>query len=205
MAMAPASAPAPAAQAQAPSPEWRAEPGPAPVAAAGLAHAQGNVVPLNAPTRPAPAAAPVASPAVRATAPAPVFATPADACTPEGWERWVQFSGLTGGALNLARHAALVALDEGTVELQLSSRHEILASAQSLAQVEAALQQQFPGLRMKLAKRDPAYTVPTQVIAQRKQLRLAEAESTLRGDPVVQLLVRDFQAEILPDSIIPLD
>lgn len=202
-AMAMAAAPAPAAPA--PSQELRAEPRPAPVAAAGQANAhgnaQGNVVPLHAPTRPAAAAA---SPA-RAPTPAPVFTTPADAGTPEGWERWVQVSGLTGGALNLARHAALVALDEGTVELQLSARHEILASAQSLAQVEAALQQQFPGLRMKLAKREPAYTVPTQVIAQRKQARLAEAESTLRGDPVVQLLVRDFQAEILPDSIIPLD
>ncbi|MES2919450.1 MAG: DNA polymerase III subunit gamma/tau [Pseudomonadota bacterium] len=200
-AMAPVAAAAPAALA----PDHDQRPAPQPASAAAPGHAQGNVVPLNAPTRPAPASAAVVPPTARAAAPAPVFAAPADACSAEGWERWVQVSGLAGGALNLARHAALVALDEGTVELQLSARHEILASAQSLALVEAALQQQFPGLRMKLSKRDPAYTVPTQVIAQRKQARLAEAESTLRGDPVVQLLVRDFQAEILPDSIIPLD
>lgn len=135
----------------------------------------------------------------------PTFNGPADACTPEAWECWVQASGLTGGGLNLARHAALVESGEHRFELQLSPRHDILASGQSFAQVEAAFQRHFPGVQVKLVKKEPAYTVPMQVIAVRKQARLAEAGATLRDDPVVRLLMQDFQAEILPDSITPLD
>ncbi|HET8730935.1 MAG TPA: DNA polymerase III subunit gamma/tau [Moraxellaceae bacterium] len=164
-----------------------------------------NVVPLHpAAARPGPAVA--ATVPVRPAAPAPgVFHSPSDVCTPEAWEQWVQVSGLTGAGLNLARHAALVGQDDGRFELQLAPRHEIVASGQSFAQVEAAFQQHFPGTQLRLAKKDPAYTVPMQVIAQRKQARLADAEASLRNDPVVRLLMQDFQAEILTDSITPLD
>ena len=134
-----------------------------------------------------------------------MFHSPADVCTPETWEQWVQSSGLTGAALNLARHAALVGLDDTHFELQLPPRHEIVASGQSFSLVEAAFQKHFPGIIVRLAKKEPAYTVPMQVIAQRKQARLADAEASLRNDPVVRLLVQDFQAEILTDSITPLD
>ncbi|MCC2636766.1 MAG: hypothetical protein K0Q68_485 [Moraxellaceae bacterium] len=206
-AMAPASMPGHAAASAAlahatPAPAPLQAPQPAPVS---------NVVPLHPPVaaRPdAPAAvppAPAPRPIAVAPAAAPTFNGPADACTPEAWECWVQASGLTGGGLNLARHAALVASGELRFELQLSPRHDILASGQSFGQVEAAFQRQFPGTQLKLVKTEPAYTVPMQVIAVRKQARLAEAGATLRDDPVVRLLVEDFQAEILPDSITPLD
>lgn len=158
-----------------------------------------NVVPLHAPSQP------VSLP-VREVPPQSVMnGQPEDYCTAEAWERWVQASGLSGGSLNLARHAALVAAGEGTFELQVAAKHEIVASAQSFAQIEERFLQQFPQARLRLAKKDPAYTVPMQVIAARKQARLVDAERTLREDPVVRALVQDFQAEILPDSITPID
>lgn len=161
-----------------------------------------NIVPFPPAAQPsAPAAEPL--PELRRAPAAPVD-SPGALCQPEAWEQWVRDSGLAGGAMNLARHTALVAQGEG-FELQLSARHEILASGLSFGQVEAAFQRQFPGVRLKLVKQEPAYTVPMQLIAQRKQARLVAAEATLRNDPVVRVLMQDFQAEILPESITPLD
>lgn len=167
-----------------------------------------NVVPLHAPSLPSAEPPVVAEPPPVAPAPArddnlPV--DPRDLCSAERWERWVQASGLAGGGLNLARHAALVAVDDHTFELQVAARHELVASPQSFAQIDDTFQQRFPGKRLRLVKTDPAYTIPMQVIAARKQARLAEAERSLREDPLVRVLVQDFQAEILPDSIAPLD
>ena len=122
-------------------------------------------------------------------------------CTPDGWEQWLRGSGLSGASLNLARHAALVALDETHFELQLADRYELLANDQSFAQIEETFRRYFPTARLKLVKKDPAYTVPMQIIAERKQARFAAAEQSLRNDPMVRALLNDFQAEILPDSI----
>jgi DNA polymerase-3 subunit gamma/tau len=168
-----------------------------------------NVVPLHAVVvTPAAVTAPDEKNTLREPAPASAFVSgqPATAyCSAEAWEQWVRASGLTGGGLNLARHTALMALGDEAFELQLTPKHEILASGQSFAQIETVFQQQFPSARLKLVKKDPAYTVPMQVIAVRKQEKMASAEETLRNDPVVRTLINDFQAEILPDSIIPLN
>lgn len=194
---------------------------------AAVAQPVSNVVMLHAPVVSpvhSSATAPVSSPVPEAVKPAyeiqkpavaeinmvresqPAPGSPASAyCSAETWEHWVRTSGLTGGGLNLARHAALVALSDSAVELQLASRHEILASGQSFSQIEACFQQCFPGVQIKLAKKDPAYTVPMQVIAARKQARIVAAEASLRNDPVVQTLINEFQAEIQPDSIIPVE
>ena len=44
-----------------------------------------------------------------------------------------------------------------------------------------------------------------QVIAARKQARMQAAADSLKADPFVQTLMNDFQAEILPDTITPID
>ncbi len=135
----------------------------------------------------------------------PVPDDPAALCNPEAWEQWVRDSGLAGGAMNLARHTALAAAGADGFELQLSARHEILASGLSFGQIEAAFQRQFPEARLKLARKEPTYTVPMQLIAARRQARTVDAEQTLRNDPVVRVLIETFQAELLPDSITPID
>ena len=170
-----------------------------------------NVVPLHTPARPAPVAPPappVSAPAapLAVAEPEPVFdGDPASLCTAESWEQWIRRSGLNGGGLNLARHAALMDAGDNVFELQIAARHEIAASAQSVAQVEECFTRHFPEAKIRLAKKDPAYAVPMQVIAARKQARQKAAEASLRADPQVIALINDFQAEILPDSITPID
>ncbi len=174
------------------------------VAVTARAEPASNVVPLYpAQSQPQTQPAVVAEPEPEAEPAA--SQDPAAYCSAEDWERWVRKSGLNGGGLNLARHAALVAVSTTVFELQLPARHEIAASAQSIAQVEECFRRHFPGAQIRLAKKDPAYAVPMQVIAARKQARQQAAEASLRRDPQVLALINDFQAEILPDSIVPLD
>ncbi|MDQ8037390.1 MAG: DNA polymerase III subunit gamma/tau [Pedobacter sp.] len=163
-----------------------------------------NVVPLHTPARPAPVVPP--APPLAAPVAVPAFdGNPESICSAESWEQWVRSSGLNGGGLNLARHAALMPAGANAFELQIAARHEIAASAQSVAQVEECFRRHFPEVQIKLAKKDPAYAVPMQVIAARKQARQKAAEASLRADPQVVALINDFQAEILPDSITPID
>lgn len=207
--VAPASVSAPAASAAPrvaqPQTHVQAQPQQARSEAAPVSSPVSNVVPLypaQAAVQPAVVAEPTPAPVVHAPA---SDSPPSAYCTPESWEHWVRVSGLSGGGLNLARHSALVALSDSAFELQLPARHEIVASAQSLAQVEECFRRHFPQAQIKLAKKDPAYSVPMQVMAARKQARQAAAEENLRRDPLVIALINDFQAEILPDSITPLN
>lgn len=164
-----------------------------------------NVVPIKPDVAPQVVTPPAIQPVVQPVPATPVFSHPRELSNPEAWEQWVRSSGLAGGGLNLARHAALVMLDDESAEFQLSPKHDILATAQSWGQVEACFRERFPGVRLMMAKKDPGYATPMQVIAARKQARLQAATDSLKADPFVQALMNDFQAEILPDTITPID
>lgn len=126
-------------------------------------------------------------------------------CTVECWELWVRQSGLAGNGLNLARHAALVFTGNNQFELQVAARNELVAGKSSYEQVEAIFRQQFPEAHLRLVLKDPAYMIPLQVIKARKEAQQAEAERCMREDPNVQAIIREFQAEILPNSIVSLE
>jgi DNA polymerase III subunit gamma/tau len=207
-----AAAPRPAAQAQAYSAAQQAPQQVQPQQVAMPVRADAAPVSNVVPLYPAQAFAqpPVAeSTSVVLPAAAPAVPTfdghPESICSAESWEQWVRSSGLSGGGLNLARHVALMPAGETSFELQIAARHEIAASAQSLAQVEECFRRHFPDAQLRLTKKDPAYAVPMQVIAARKQARQKAAETSLLADPQVLALINDFQAEILPDSITPID
>ncbi len=125
--------------------------------------------------------------------------------TPEVWEAWVRASGLSGSALNLARHAALIAGDEGRFTLELSPKHEMLAAAAPLQQLEARFAEQVSQARLQLKMQEPSRETPAQIIARRKAERLRSAEQALMGDAHVQALVQTFGAQLVPDSITPID
>jgi len=186
-----------------------------------------NIAPQLTPVTPVPKAAPV--PAVAAeTRPSNVLAfkpqelrqpepvpSPAPAPKPEAlipgqwtaeaWEAWVAASGLVGGALNLARHSVLVARGDNAFELHLSPRHDMLGSAAPLQQLEVRLAQQLPGAHLHIKLQEPGFETPIQIIARRKAERLRQAETALLGDSHVQALVREFGAQMITDSITPLD
>lgn len=158
-----------------------------------------NVVAFKAPepvVTPAPVVVPPSPPAPEAEA--VVFGA-------EWWEDWVARSGLVGGALNLARHSVLVPRGEQHFDLELAPRYEMLGSSGSLSALEARVQQDFAGARVTLRLTDPDQDTPSVINARRKAERLQRAESAMLGDSHVQSLMREFGAQLIKESLIPLD
>mgnify|MGYP006376763951 FL=1 len=121
--------------------------------------------------------------------------------TPERWADWVEHSGLTGAAINLARNALLVERANNRWELQLSPRHQMLAGGQALPQLQQKLAQQFPDRSIPLEFVEPAEETPAQRRQRLQHERLASAEAALLQDPVVKALMTTFDATLVPDSI----
>lgn len=146
---------------------------------------------------------PVVAPPV--VVPEPAVATIPGEWSADAWEAWVRACGLTGSALNLARHSALIARGDNRFELELAPKHEMLASAAPLQQLEARLAEQLPGAKLQLKLVEPSLETPTQIIARRKAQRLKAAEAALLADSNVQALMQEFGAQLISDSIIPID
>lgn len=172
---------------------------------------------LSAAAPAVPAAAPVAAPLPAVTAvpavavapepvpealpvavPAPVAAGP---WTPETWSDWVEHSGLSGAAINLARNTLMTVTADGRWELRLSSRHQMLAGGQALPQLQQKLAGQFPGRSIPLEIAEPAGETPAQRRQRLQQERRTQAETALRQDPVVKALMTTFDATLIPDSL----
>ncbi|MEK6788270.1 MAG: DNA polymerase III subunit gamma/tau [Pseudomonadota bacterium] len=148
-------------------------------------------------TAPASAATPVAAISVEP----PVVAATSSSWTAERWADWVEHSGLTGAAINLARNALLVERTPTRWELQLSPRHQMLAGGQALPQLQQKLTQHFPDRNIPLEFVEPGDETPAQRRQRLQSERLHNAEAALRQDPVVKALISTFDATLVADSI----
>lgn len=158
-----------------------------------------NVVPI----RPEPVAAPVAAAPV--AAPEPLVVRDGE-WTADQWARWVRESGMTGAMLNLARHGLLVMTGDQRYELQLSPSNQMLGNAAHIKAIEEKLSQAMGvTIRLELSLLEPSGETPVQIAARIRKERLEKAEASLRSDPNVQLLVRDFGAQLIVESIQPID
>jgi DNA polymerase-3 subunit gamma/tau len=151
---------------------------------------------------------PVVAPVVELApepAPAPVPVAPVQSSsgwTPESWAEWVDASGLTGGALNLARHALMQVSDQGQWQLCLSPKHQMLAAGQALTQLQTQFQAQYPQHRFDLVMQEPSGETPASRRQRLRAERLAQAESAVLADPVVKAVMTTFNAQIVPDSLV---
>lgn len=171
-----------------------------------------NVVPLHVPVKTATqATASIVGQATAQTAvqtgmaKAEIIENPQELCSAEAWEAWLRHSGLVGNGLNLARHSVLVSEGDGAFTLLTASKYELIATDAAFQQVEMVFQQHFPGTQLKRKLGEPAYQTPMQVIAAHQKAKQEAAERNMQADPVVRMLMQDFQAEIIPDSISPLN
>ncbi|MES2719298.1 MAG: DNA polymerase III subunit gamma/tau [Pseudomonadota bacterium] len=163
------------------------------------------VLTVSAPVQSAPAisslvTAPAAAPVAVAVSVEPPVAS-SSSWTAERWADWVEHSGLTGAAINLARNALLVERSPTRWELQLSPRHQMLAGGQALPQLQQKLAQQFPERNIPLEFVEPGEETPAQRRQRLQNERLHNAEAALRQDPVVKALISTFDATLVADSI----
>ena len=119
------------------------------------------------------------------------------------WSALIERAGLRGPAGQLARHAALLAIDGDVVRLALKSAHEHFSSPALIAQMEERLSATL-GRAMKVRfDKASAVDTPIEAAARASSARQSAAERALEEDPVVQTLMRDFDARIVPASVKP--
>ena len=124
----------------------------------------------------------------------------------EHWLELVARSGLKGPPKLLADNAAFVAHADGVLHLALAPEQEHLKSANLVLQLGDAIGQQLGGavqVRFEIGQgRGETATVRN---ARERDVRQAGAESAFASDPGIQRLVQQHGAQIVQDSIRPLD
>lgn len=136
------------------------------------------------------------------------FKTPATIVVAEGlwspqrWFDWVMNNpSLTGMALNLAKHALLQGQQQGTAVLEVSPRYDVLAK-QSYETLKSRLLQDYPQLELQLAMVEPIAETPAQLEERRLVELKQRAEVAFLADPIVQNLIKTFDAQLISESLI---
>ncbi|QNU15740.1 DNA polymerase III subunit gamma/tau [Thermomonas sp. XSG] len=167
--------------------------------------------PQSAPMPPPPVQAP-AVPVAPAAAPAPVV-PPAPASTSallvtdsEHWLELVAGCGLRGPAKLLAENAGFVGHADGVLRLSLAPEQEHLKSPSLVLQLCEAIGRQLGGeVQVRFEIGQPRGETANARNARERDARQAGAESGFVADPGIQRLVQQFGAQIVPDSVRPLD
>jgi len=169
--------------------------------------------PVQAPAeqRPVAQAPGMQQPAAQSTAPletpASAPAAPAQALQFDGnWAGLVEAMNLRGMVKQLAVNCTLAAKSANEVRLTLSQEHQQLLSAALQSKLEEALcssLQQKLKLHIELGVSE--IESPAQTEARNVADRQQSAEESIQQDPMVQALKENFNAEIVPNSVKPLN
>jgi DNA polymerase-3 subunit gamma/tau len=211
--LAPAASPAPAARASAPA-SVQARSDAAARARAALADTPAPA-PMHA-SQPVAAEAPAASVAraepPKATAPAQVVEPSRQAASAllvtdgEHWLELVARCGLRGPAKLLAEHAGFVAHADGVLRLSLTAEQEHLKSPGLILQLAGALGAQLGGdVRVQFDIGAARGETASERNMRARDVRQSEATHGFAADPNIQRLVQQHGAQILPESVRPLD
>ena len=183
-------------QPQAPAIESPAQPAPEPVPLPPTPVQAQTIAPM-----PAPLSEPAAVAPVRASVGSSLLVTDS-----EHWLELVAGCGLRGAAKVLAENAAFVAHSDGVLRLSLAPEQEVLQSASLVLQLCDAIGRQLGGeVKIRFETGQPRGETANARNARERDARQAGAESGFVADPGIQRLVQQFGAQVVPDSVRPLD
>ncbi|MEY6432227.1 DNA polymerase III subunit gamma/tau [Thioalkalicoccus limnaeus] len=122
----------------------------------------------------------------------------------EDWHRLIGELGLGGLASELASHCELLAWDGQVLRLTLDAACQHVRVPSAEERLRLALQQALgPDLRLEIRVGGPDRETPAQRRSRLAGERQAEAERTLRQDPVAERIRTQFGAQWVPGSIKP--
>ena len=122
----------------------------------------------------------------------------------EDWGALIERSELRGPVGQLARHAALIGIEGRTLRLALRVEHEPLHSAEAQATLEARLSAALGGtVTLRFEKAGEGIDTPAEQAARARSAQQQQAEAALDTDPLVQSLMREFGAKVVPNSVRP--
>ncbi len=144
----------------------------------------------------------VAPAAPRESVAAPI-ATPAHSFDGD-WSALIVRAGLGGPVGQLARHSALIGIDDGVIRLSLKDGHDDLAAPTLLAVMQEKLGAALGRpVKVKYEKSNAVAETPADTSARERADRQRAAEQSLDSDSFVQAMIRDFDARVVPESIRP--
>jgi len=142
-----------------------------------------------------------ATPLETATAPAPSPAGVAD-----DWGQIVESLSLAGMLKQLAVNCVLETRDEQSIHLRLDESHAHLGRDTLKQRLEQGLQQYFSApLKLVLQVGEPRTETPAAQQQRQQQDLQHAAEEAINNDGAVRALQEAFDAQIVPDTILPVD
>ena len=135
----------------------------------------------------------------RPGAPAVVQATPEGDVWLEAVQGLMAQESITALVRELALQSQLMARDAG--QWQLRVERATLNHAASLERLQAALQAAGHGDVKLLIEMGPVTDSPARRLAVKAAEKMVAAQALIQNDPLVQAMVRDFEAKIVPGSI----
>ncbi|MCZ7599677.1 MAG: hypothetical protein M5U09_20645 [Gammaproteobacteria bacterium] len=145
------------------------------------------------------------SPAETASQPAaaPVPGQPIDS---EAWQQFAENAPLHGLARELAMNLEFIGADEHAIQMRLKEALSHLLNANRQRTLEAAIAEAFgPGIRLAVDVSAAADDDGTPAAARQRRLK-AEREAAAEGpvnDPDISVFINQFDAELVPDSVLP--
>jgi len=187
-------------------------------------HAPAPAAAVPVPAKPPAVAAPVSAsepprstfkiaesePAAYASRPAstPVAAKPPEVVDPNDWLGLIETAGLKGPVGALAQHCTLIAVEQHVVRLALKPEHEHFNAPPLVAAMEEKLGQALGrAIKVRFEKNSAAQQAetPAEAAGRARDERQQAAERALNDDPIVQALIRDFDARLIPESVKPVN
>jgi DNA polymerase-3 subunit gamma/tau len=160
-------------------------------------------MPSNVP-RTATATAPLAK---TASAPAPESAPEASTVTGnESWPELIAKMNLQGMPLQLASNCVMTGREGNTFRLMLSPQHASLRSKAQEQRLQDALQKLFgQEVRLVMTVGDLVQETPALMQQRKANNRQQSAVDSIAGDPNVQRIREAFNAQVVKESIQPID
>jgi DNA polymerase III subunit gamma/tau len=139
-----------------------------------------------------------APPAVKAT---PVINDPAS----KSWSEILGQLGLGGLTGQFAGHCAVKSWTENQLQLALDPQHASLKDSRAEKMLCKSLEEAFPGLKVKIEIEASSNATPQQQKELKQQEKQSSAEQAIMQDPYVQAFQNKFDAEVVKESIKPVD
>ncbi len=121
------------------------------------------------------------------------------------WSSIVSQLKLTGLALNAIENAEFVAKNGRDIILKVAKGHQSLFSPTILTRIETALTNYYQSpAKITLQSNDAVHATPAQQKERITQEKQQKAEHALHNDPLLQQIQKEFSAELVKNSIVPL-
>jgi len=140
------------------------------------------------------------------TAPADVEQSPAPVSEDDGWAAIIAGLGLTGLSQMVASHCVLESRNDKEIVLCLDNAHAHLLNPSLQQRLEERMQTYF-GAPLKLVIHSGVTKAETPASRQKRKTdeRMRQAEASIMGDQGIRSLQETFNAQVVNDSIQPLD